>query len=98
MTAESPGRVHIREPGQEALQWSRGRMTAESGTEDPAGGVADVASMEPRSDDRGEIGRTMRQEVHGNASMEPRSDDRGEPERLPQRSPLPQCFNGAAVG
>ena len=37
------------------LQWSRGRMTAESGRHRPHDHRRPDASMEPRSDDRGEV-------------------------------------------
>ena len=60
------------------LQWSRGRMTAERCQRALGCALVGAASMEPRSDDRGECVLAEKAHVAAEASMEPRSDDRGE--------------------
>ena len=56
MTAERPSTTAETNP-LNVLQWSRGRMTAERRTTTPMRYSLTIASMEPRSDDRGEFRR-----------------------------------------
>ena len=81
-----------------ALQWSRGRMTAESGVADRDTRRPRSASMEPRSDDRGEVAAQLLARAGVLASMEPRSDDRGETSESRASACGRLSFNGAAVG
>ncbi len=81
----------------ELLQWSRGLLTAETKCGALSCVCVSLASMEPRSFDRGDHGGTDGPPAVAVASMEPRSFDRGDHVRLCIDSSLPCGFNGAAV-
>ncbi len=55
-------------------------MTAETTTDGIKLAILPIASMEPRSFDRGDIGKTVASRFLPQASMEPRSFDRGDAE------------------
>ena len=69
------------------LQWGRGRSTAEILSPPAAGTVVQLASMGPRSIDRGNRAVCRQLPRQAAASMGPRSIDRGNPQ---DRHPLPK--------
>jgi len=80
-----------------SLQWGRGRTTAESGLGLRHGVLVRLASMGPRSHDRGIPGCQCDGHDHDRASMGPRSHDRGIGNQELAGGAATDGFNGAAV-
>src|SRR5262249_18815848 len=70
------------------LQWGRARMSAEGGRAAGQGVRWWIASMGPRSDERGRAGGHQPDHADRAASMGPRSDERGRHLTVQERNQL----------
>src|SRR5581483_4647067 len=83
--------------GAAMLQWGRARASAEIVSEIVSKTERTIASMGPRSCERGNSLNLGRAAFQSRASMGPRSCERGNVLILPGSVPVPCGFNGAAL-